>query len=100
LGEKDLIVRRTPDGLLVANRIRMPDVKHDGGQPQQGGHQPHKLDRELRRTVEAQSVDYLGQQDIEPLGDTDGWAQDRRPRREQIRPEGGYPRTRRATPAV
>ena len=78
----------------------MLDVKHDDGQPEQGGHQSHKLDRELRRTVEARSGDYLGQQDIEPLADTDGWAQDRRPCREQIRPKGGYPKRRRATPAV
>jgi len=85
---------------VVANRFRMPDVKHDGGHPQQGGHQSHKLDRELRRTVETQSGDYLGQHDIEPFADTDGWAQDRRPRREQIRSEGGYPKTRRAMPAV
>ena len=78
----------------------MLDVKHDDGQPEQGGHQSHKPDRELRRTVEAQSGDYLGQQDIEPLADTDGWGQDRRPCREQIRPKGGYPTKRRAMPAV
>ena len=84
----------------MANHPRMLDVKHGGGQPQQGGHQSHKLDRELPRTVETQSGDYLGQQDIEPFADTGGWAQDRRPRREQIRPKGGYPKRRRATPAV